>query len=40
MYMIPIELKFLFICYLHIHFDFTTTDEVDETYENLEEMVP
>ena len=40
MYMIPMELKFLSICYLHIHFHFTTTVEVEEMYDNLEEMVP
>ena len=40
MYMIPMELKFLSICYFHIHFYFTTTVEVEEMYENLEEMVP
>ena len=40
MHMIPMELKFLSICYFHIHFDFTTTVEVEEMYEHLEEMVP
>ena len=38
MYMIPMDLKFLTICYFHIHL--ITTIEVDETYENLEEIVP
>ena len=38
--MTPKELKFLSICYFHIHVHLTTTIEVDEMYENLEEMVP
>ena len=38
--MISKELKFLSICYFHIHVHLTTTIEVDEMYENLKEMVP
>ena len=40
MYTIPMELKFLSICYFHIHFHLTDTSELDEMYENKEEMVP
>ena len=40
MHMIPMELTCLSICYFHIHFHLTTTIEVDEMYEHLEEMVP
>ena len=40
MYMIQIELKFLTICHFHIHFHLTAISEVDEMYENEEEMVP
>ena len=40
MYMIPMELKFLSICYFHIYFHFTTTVEVEEMYEDFKEMVP
>ena len=38
--MIHIELKFLTICHFHIHFHLTAISEVDEMYENEEEMVP
>ena len=34
MYMIPMEVKFLSICYFHIHFHLTAISEVDEMYEN------
>ena len=40
MYMILMELKFLFICYLYIHFHLTTIIEGDEMYDSLFEMVP
>ena len=40
MYMIPMELKFLTICHFHIHFQLTAISEVDEIYENKEEMLP
>ena len=40
MYMIHMELKFLTICHFHIHFHLTAISEVDEMYENKEEMVP
>ena len=40
MYMIHMELKFLTICHFHIQFHVTAIREVDEMYENLEEMVP
>ena len=40
MYIIPMELKIHSIWYFHIHFHLATTIEVDETYENHEEMVP
>ena len=38
--MIPMELKLLSIFYFHIHFNLTTTIEVDDLYGHLEEMVP
>ena len=38
--MVPNELQFLSICYFHIHFHFTPTDEVNVMYERIEEMVP
>ena len=38
--MIPMELEILTICYFHIHFHLTATSEVDEMYENKEEVVP
>ena len=40
MYMIHMELKFLTICHFHIQFHLTAISEVDEMYENWEEMVP
>ena len=40
MYMIPMELKFLSLCYFYIHFHLTLTVEVNEMHEKLEEMVP
>ena len=38
--MIPMELKFLSICYFHILFHFNPTIEENEMYEYLGEMVP
>ena len=40
MYMIHMELKFLTIRPSHIHFHLTAISEVDEMYENKEEMMP
>ena len=40
MYLVPMELHFLSICYFHIHFHLTPTVEVNEIHEKLEETVP
>ena len=40
MYMIHMELKFRTMCHFNIHFYLTAISEVDEMYENQEEMMP
>ena len=40
MCMIPMELHFLSVCFIHINFNLTPTIQVDEMYEELKEMDP